>query len=56
MFPAGPGILLATQPGTLFIPVVDPAGPAVNIPLPYSVAVGLPETTNFPEFGGRTQN
>lgn len=47
---------LATQPGMLFIPVVAPAELAVNNSLPYSVAVGLPETTNFPESGGRAQN
>lgn len=50
MFPAGPGMLLYTQPGML-IAVVAPAELAVNTLLPYSVAVGLPETTNFAEFG-----
>lgn len=55
MFPAGPGMLLYTQPGML-IAVVAPAELAVNTLLPYSVAVGLPETTNFAEFGGRAQN
>lgn len=55
MLPAGKGVLLATQPGML-IPVVAPAELAVNILLSYSMAVGLPETTNSPEFGGRAQN